>query len=258
MSKLSTYTIKGIKKKTGIDLPKDMGADINMRLLAQAIRVYEDRKHPGLSKIKSRSEVTASKKKIYRQKGTGRARHGKISAPIFVGGGKAHGPTGVKRVLFMSKKMKEKALKMAFSLKAKEGKLVIVDGLSALKKTKDVVQMIKQIANSEKINSKTTFLFALSAKNKDTLLYLRNIKNVVTIPFDSLNAHNIYFANIIVVDKEALETKKEKAVPTKENNLSQKRKNTKSKTKIKKKVTKTVKKSEGSTKTSKKGKDKSK
>ena len=109
---------------------------INKILLTQAIRVYTARRHPGLSKVKTRGEVIASTRKIYRQKGTGQARHGAISAPIFVGGGVAHGPKGVKRQLSLPKKMRRKALSIALSVKAKEGNLLVVEGISKLKKNK--------------------------------------------------------------------------------------------------------------------------
>lgn len=205
MSKLSVYTNKGTKKKSGISLPKEMQEDVNMRLVAQAIRVYEDKMHPGLSQVKTRGEVTASQRKIYRQKGTGRARHGEISAPIFVGGGKAHGPKGIKRELFMPKKMRSKAYKMATTMKAKDGEIVVVEGLSKIKKTKEAAELINKIIEKEKLNPNSKFLFALSEHNKDVVLYLRNLKNVSTVPFASLNAYNVFYSSVVLIDKEALE-----------------------------------------------------
>lgn len=133
MIKLNVYSQNGTKK-TSINMPKDLIEKENRTLLAQAIRVYESGKHPGLSKVKTRGEVRASKRKIYRQKGTGQARHGAKSAPIFVGGGKAHGPKGVKRVLSLPRKMRQKALKIALSMKAGEKRLVVIDGVGSLKK----------------------------------------------------------------------------------------------------------------------------
>ena len=71
----------------------------NSTLLAQAIRVYGSNSHQKTSKVKTRGEVDGSTRKIYRQKGTGNARHGAKYAPIFVGGGIAHGPTGILKLL---------------------------------------------------------------------------------------------------------------------------------------------------------------
>src|SRR3989344_5966768 len=98
MLKVNLYDSAG-KKKEGLSLPKEFEVKPNFRLLAQAYHVYEDRTHLGLAKAKTRGEVRISTKKIYKQKGTGGARHGAKSAPIFVGGGVAHGPKGIKRKL---------------------------------------------------------------------------------------------------------------------------------------------------------------
>src|SRR3990167_6881084 len=106
MIKLNVYSPKATKKEA-IPLLKSLEAKVNMKLLAQAIRVYEDRSHPGLSQVKTRGEVKISTRKIYKQKGTGYARHGAKSAPIFVGGGIAHGPKGIKRKLALPKKKKK-------------------------------------------------------------------------------------------------------------------------------------------------------
>ncbi len=210
MNKINTYSIKGIKKNTDFELPKDLSEEVNIRLLAQAIRVYENRLHPGLSQVKTRAEVVASKKEVYRQKGTGRARHGKITAPIFVGGGKAHGPDGKKRMLSLPKKMRDKAFKMAMTMKARQGNLFVIEKIFDIKKTKDASEMLKKIFETEKIKPDSKVLIALSDNHKDTVLYLRNIANVSTVPYSSLNAYNVYFSKIVIVDEEAFEEKNSK------------------------------------------------
>src|SRR3990170_7427665 len=129
MIKLTIYSAKGTRKGS-TNLPKSFIEKENLALLSQAVRVYEDRKHPGLSKVKTRGEVTASTRKIYRQKGTGGARHGAISAPIFVGGGIAHGPKGVKRILSLPKKMRKKALISSLNWKLKDSELFVIDGFT--------------------------------------------------------------------------------------------------------------------------------
>ncbi len=187
-------------------MPKNLQAKENLTLLAQAIRVFEARRHPGLSKTKSRGEISASKRKIYRQKGTGRARHGAKSAPIFVGGGVTHGPSGVKRKLDLPKKMRRRALKVAFTLKSKEGQVIVLEGISKLKKTKEAAALLVKIAQKEKnAQQNGRFTFALSDGNKDAILALRNIENVVVTKFSDLNAYKVYFGGTLVIDKEALE-----------------------------------------------------
>lgn len=195
------YSAKGIKKRA-ISLPKRFVEKENMPLLAQAIRVYEARRHPGVSKVKTRGEVTASTRKIYRQKGTGRARHGALSAPIFVKGGIAHGPKGVKRELSLPKKMKKKALNVALTMKAKSGELLVVDGISSLKKTKEAQVLIDRVLKSQKKEGRVTFI--LSEKGLSALRAIRNLSDVEAVPFKNLNVYQVHFGGLLLLDKEAL------------------------------------------------------
>lgn len=212
MKKLSVYSAAGVKK-TSISLPKRYVAEENLALLAQAVRVYENRKHPGLSKVKTRGERTGSTRKIYRQKGTGRARHGAITAPIFVGGGVVHGPVGRKHKLTLSKKMKRKAFCVAISIKGRRGELVVAENLTLLKKTKQGQKLVdklfiggaENIGGTKNISRKVTF--ALSEKNKSAAWALRNIEGVTVERFSDLNAYKVHYAGLLVVDKEALKTR---------------------------------------------------
>jgi large subunit ribosomal protein L4 len=218
MTKLDVFSAKGVKKEV-VNMPKDFIEKENPALLAQAIRVYEGRQHPGLSKIKTRGEVVASKRKIYRQKGTGRARHGALSAPIFVGGGKAHGPKGVKRKLELPKKMRRKAVGIALGLKVKNGDLLVVDGLSSLKKTKEAQKLVDKILVNRKKKDRVSFL--LSEKSFSAVRAIRNLPNAEAISFHNLNAYQVFHGGVLILDKEILtpktkaETKKEKISPTK-------------------------------------------
>ena len=217
-------------------LPHDLEVKASKVLLAQAIRVYTDRLHPGLAKVKRRGEVAYSTRKIYRQKGTGRARHGDRGAPIFVGGGVAHGPKGVKRELRLPKKLAQMAFKLALTLKAKEGEIVVVDNLSSLTKTKDAFSLINKIRVGQGGRA-GKFTFALSEGNRAVNLVLRNLENVVTLPFRNLNAYKVFYGGGLVIDKEVLETyelKKKKLEPKQ----NQKKINNKKKLTDKRKVTK--------------------
>jgi len=164
--------------------------------LAQAMRVYEARGHVGLAKAKTRAEVERTKKKWYRQKGTGGARHGAKSAPIFVGGGVAHGPRPIERKLSLPKRMAKKALYVALGLKAKDGAIVVADGLAKIKKTKDAQNLI------DRIKKGGNFTFALSQDNIGASKYLKNIKNAVAVPFKDLNAYKVFLAGVLVLDKD--------------------------------------------------------
>lgn len=207
MPKLSTYSSKGLKGQA-IDMPKEWQSKSNLNLLAQAVRVYEDRSHPGLAKVKTRGEVKISTRKIYRQKGTGFARHGAKSAPIFVGGGVTHGPRGVKRSLLLSKYLKRGALKVAFGFKANEGEVVIAD-LTDLKKTKEAQTLLKSIVEKD-LEGKwpTKITFALSKENSAVKLALRNLKNTKVALFSNLNAYQVFAGGLLIIDKkEAKSTK---------------------------------------------------
>lgn len=217
MIKINTYSAKGTKG-TQISLPKVFSEKENMPLLAQAIRVYEHKLHTGLSKTKTRSEVVASKIKIWRQKGTGRARHGAVSAPIFVGGGKAHGPKALKRKLTLPKKMRQKALSLALSLLAKDKRIAGINNVSTLKKTKEantlIDKIIKNEAKDKKINK---VLIALSEKGKESERAFRNLKNVKVAFYKNLNAYSVYFSDFLILDTDVFKKSKTVKEKTKTN-----------------------------------------
>jgi len=204
MTKIDVFSAKGVKKEA-VNLPKDFIGEENPALLAQAIRVYEGRLHRGISKVKTRGEVVASKRKIYRQKGTGKARHGALSAPIFVGGGKAHGPKGVKRKLELPKKMRRKAVSVALGAKVKEGNLIVVESPSSLKKTKEAQKLIDKVLANKKKKGKVSFV--LSEKSLSAVRAIRNIPNAQAIYYHNLNAHQVFYGGVLVLDKEILAPK---------------------------------------------------
>jgi len=198
MNKIEVYTIDA-NKKGDILTPSDFKEKLNLRLLSQAIRVYQDRMHPGLNKTKTRGEVRISTRKIYRQKGTGFARHGAKSAPIFVGGGIAHGPTGIKRILTLSSKMRKKSLAIALASKLESGDIIAVDSLKSFKKTKEVAKFIDKISKKlKKVNRITTFVVDQNPKD---YFFLKNIKNATIKSFKDLNAYDVYYGGLILFDK---------------------------------------------------------
>lgn len=207
--KVNLYSVKS-DKSSDLSLPKEFSEEVNEALLAQALHVYRDRSHPGLSKVKTRSQVDLTKAKAYRQKGTGRARHGAKSAPIFVGGGVAHGPKGEKRTLLLPKKMKQKALVSALSLKAKEGKVAGASDLSQIKKTKDAQALVNNIIAGEKAKTGSRVTFAVSEKNAEVYPFMKNIKGVTVERYNDLNAYKVYLAGRLILDADifAKETKK--------------------------------------------------
>lgn len=206
MQKVNLYSTKA-KKAGTFTLPKGFSGKMNESLLAQAIHVYRDRMYSGTSKAKTRSEVAMTSAKWYRQKGTGRARHGAKSAPIFVGGGVAHGPKGVKRTLELPKKMRRAALASALSLKVSEKKVAAVADLAAISKTKDAQALVDSVRAGEKL-SEERMTFVVSDKNRGLYKFMKNIKKVNVESFSDLNVYKVYFGGYLIVDKEIFKTKK--------------------------------------------------
>lgn len=180
-----------LKKVNNFKLPKEFRLKPNLSLLAQAIHVYEEASHTGLRKTKTRAEVNRTGKKVYKQKGTGGARHGSKRAPIYVGGGVAHGPRPVRRILSLPSKMKLVVKNMAFSHKAKNQEIVVVDGLARVVKAKEAAKFL------EKMGQKS-FTLIVSKHNRA----LRNLKNAKVALFKDINAWQILKGGFLVIDKE--------------------------------------------------------
>src|SRR3989344_4209607 len=137
------YEISG-KEKGSLSLPKEaFSVDVNKALLAQAVRVYQSNQRQGTASTKTRGEVVGSTRKIYRQKGTGRARHGDIKAPICVHGGVAHGPRVTDFHAHMSQKMRRKALFVALSDKLQTEKIKVVNSFDGVTpKTQNMIEIL--------------------------------------------------------------------------------------------------------------------
>ncbi len=181
-----------------ITLPKEIfSVKASDKLLSQYVYVYLNNLKKGRHQTKTRSMVTGSTRKIYRQKGTGRARHGDIKAPIFVGGGIAFGPTGDYRQLKLTKKMRRKALFYALSLKAKEKKIMVAN--SALV---DKVNKTKQAENLlTSLQLKGDLILVLPHHDK-VQIYFHNLDNLTVNEPMALNAYRVLQAkNLIFTDK---------------------------------------------------------
>ena len=210
---IPVYSVKGLKSGT-MTLPKEIfGVNVNEKLLAQAVRVYLSNQRLGTASTKTRGEVRGSSRKIYRQKGTGRARHGSIRAPIFVKGGLAFGPRPRDFELSLPKKMKKAALFSALSAKLKIGEVKVVQGFEKIEpKTKIVADSLKKLKNGKK---KTLLVTAGEAKN----LYRagRNIEGVQVLSANMLNAYSVLNNRSIIFMKESIETLKESFLKKEDN-----------------------------------------
>ncbi len=183
--KADLLDIKG-KKIESIDLPEVVfGAKSNSVLVAQVVRVYRANQRQGNASSKTRGEVQGSSRKIYKQKGTGRARQGTIRAPHRVGGGIAFGPRPHDFSLTINQKMRKKALFSVLSDKLKDKKIYFIEGLTKLKgKTKEVIEFL----NAVKLPKKKV-LFVLPDRME---MFERAVKNVVKCSYNRVNLLNTY------------------------------------------------------------------
>lgn len=180
-------------------LPKEIfGEDFNATLLAQAIRVYQNRLHPRRGKTKTRSEVIGTTAKWYRQKGTGRARHGALTAPIFVGGGIAHGPRGVRRILSLPRAQIRKALASALSQRFKDGKVFLVDIEGISPKTREAAALLGNLGiGGQKI-------LVLHAKENNFTKAIANLSGVQSLEAREVNAYHALKFPYIVITRSGL------------------------------------------------------
>jgi large subunit ribosomal protein L4 len=178
------------------------GSKVNKVLLAQAVRVYLANQRQGNASTKTRGEVDGSTRKIYRQKGTGRARHGSVRAPIFVKGGIVFGPKPRDFGLTMPKKMKKRALFSALSAKVQATELTVVSGLSGLEpKTKGFVEMLKKLSVYDK---KQKLLFVTTAEASKAQRAGKNVVGVSFIEAKQLNPYVILQTKQLIISKEAV------------------------------------------------------
>lgn len=201
------YDAKGAKHGT-FALPKEIfGAKINDVLMAQAVRVYLANQRQGNASTKSRGEVTLTTAKWYRQKGTGKARHGAQSAPIFVGGGVAHGPKLKDYSLNLPQKMRKAALLSALSLRAKDGDIKILSGLSKIEpKTKSMFALVKKITDDKKGFAKVLLITNASPKDLDNVYRAgRNIENMEILNARLLNTYQVLKNKNLLFMKESVE-----------------------------------------------------
>lgn len=194
-------TLKRVTKRTNKvqELPKEIfGQKVNNLLLAQAVRVYRDRLSRPTSKVKTRSEVDLTKAKWYRQKGTGRARHGAQSAPLFVGGGVAHGPKGVKRVLKLPKKMRKLALVSALSEKANLGGVKVIDA-KPITKTKEAKVFFDRLGVLGK-----KFTLFVDPEEQNFARVIRNIDKAQVAYENQISVLSVLSGGILVFTSQAL------------------------------------------------------
>lgn len=195
---VSVYSLLGVSTGT-MSLPKEIfGVEVNKKLLAQAVRVYSFNQKMITASTKTRGEVRGTTAKMYAQKGTGRARHGAETAPIFVGGGRAFGPKPRKVSLDLPKRMRQAALLSAFSAKAEDRE---IKGLSGLEKASGKTKELAKLLDKIKV---TSALIVTSGKLDNVVRATNNLQKITVLPINQLNAYEILKHRILLIEKNAL------------------------------------------------------
>jgi large subunit ribosomal protein L4 len=184
-----------------IELPATVfEASINVPLMHQALVRQLANARLGTHKTKTRGEVNRSKAKWYRQKGTGRARHGSRNANIFVGGGVAHGPVPRSYTQKMPRKMRRAAIRSALSVKAREKQIFVLEALEMeAPKTREMVKLLGRLGLEQQV------LLLLPERNDLVEKSVRNLPTVKTLLANYLNVRDLLGCDHVLMPRQALE-----------------------------------------------------
>ena len=183
-----------------VELPADIfEVEVNRGLMHQAYVRQMANARLGTAKAKTRSEVNRTKSKWYRQKGTGRARHGSRNAPIFVGGGVAHGPRPRDYSKQMPRKMRRQALRCALSALAADNQIVVVDEFTMdTPKTREMRDTLGRLVGEQ------SALILVAERNEALEKSVRNLSNARTLRANYLNVRDLLSHDRVIIPQAAL------------------------------------------------------
>ena len=199
MASVPVRDVSGAECGTVELAPDIFGIDPNTYVMHQVVTAQLAARRSGTHKTKTRSEVRGGGGKPWRQKGTGRARHGSIRSPIWRGGGIAHGPQPRSYAQSTPKKMKRLALRSALSDRAAEGRIIVVEdwGFEA-PSTKSAVAKLEALGAGGRV------LAVLERGDVAALKSFRNLPRVHTLPADQLNTYDVLVSDVVVFTSAAL------------------------------------------------------
>ncbi len=190
-----------------VELPASVfGVKWNPVLVAQVVRAQLANKRVPWAHAKTRAEVRGGGRKPWRQKGTGRARHGSICSPLWVGGGKAHGPLKTRDYSQkVNKKMKRAALFSVLSRKLKDGEIKIFADLRIeAPKTKKIAEPLRIVLGLKKNEKRFDALLVADKENKNIMRASSNLPKAKATTSESLNVYDVLNYKNIFIEKEAL------------------------------------------------------
>ncbi|MDD2474311.1 MAG: 50S ribosomal protein L4 [Dysgonamonadaceae bacterium] len=185
---LNIYNIKGEVTDKKVTLNDSIfGIEPNKHVIWLDVKQYRANQRQGTHKTKQRNEIRGSGRKLVRQKGSGGARRGDVKSPLLVGGGRAFGPKPRDYSFRLNKKEKVLARKSAFSLKAQNNSIVIIEDFDL--ETPKTKSMLEMTSNLKLANKK--LLLVLSSQNKNVYLSARNLRNVNIVTASDLSTYKI-------------------------------------------------------------------
>jgi large subunit ribosomal protein L4 len=174
-------------------------APLNEGLIHAAVRNFMANARQGTSATKTRGDVSGAGRKLWKQKGTGRARIASLRSPLWKGGGNAHGPQPRDWSYNMPKKMRQGALRSALSERVREGSVFVIDGWGLDKpKTKDFSSSLSTLG----LGGKTLIVDSLD--NDNLIMSARNLRNAKVVNSFGLNIYDLLYHDKLVVSREAL------------------------------------------------------
>ena len=199
MAKVPVYNLD--RQSVGeLDLADDVfGGEVNEALFYDVVKAQLASRRAGTHKVKNRAEVHGTTKKIYRQKGTGRSRHGAATAPSFRGGGQAFGPKPRDYSYRPPRKMRVGALKSALSMKLKEGRLLVIEDFSLPEiKTKALAQILSKL----EIRKSSVIVDAVG--NETLRMSARNLPDHQFLPPEGVNVYDLLRHEHLILTKGAV------------------------------------------------------
>lgn len=199
MPKVAVYNTQG-EQVGEIDLKDEIfGAPVNEAVLHEVMVMYQANRRRGTHDTKTRAEVAGGGRKPWRQKGTGRARHGSIRSPIWRGGGIVFGPHPRDYSYQVPKKVRRLALKSALSSRVREGKLLVLDRLELdAPRTKEMVRIL------DNLQIKDSALVVTGEKNENVVKSARNLPGIMSTEASLLNAYDILRHGTVVMTRDAV------------------------------------------------------
>lgn len=200
MPKVAVYNVSG-EQVSEIELKDSIfGIEVNEHVLYEVVKNQLANKRQGTQSAKTRAEVRGGGRKPWRQKGTGRARHGSIRSPLWVGGGVVFAPKPRDYRYTLPRKVRRLAMKSALTSKVNSNELIVLDELNLeTPKTKEMVSILKNL----KVEKKA--LIVIADKNEAVIRSAKNIPGVETASVNTLNVYDILKYDKFIITKDAVQ-----------------------------------------------------